>query len=115
MLDEAIREHLELKRQHGADPDDLAREERAALAPLRAGEEREAEERTLDDDIDANESLDVGVDVNEKLADDEEDHGVVLDSSNVVQETVEIDMRGARGRGRGRGRGREGRGRRGGG
>jgi hypothetical protein len=33
LLDEAIREHLELKRQHGADPTEIAREEREALGP----------------------------------------------------------------------------------
>jgi hypothetical protein len=33
LLDDAIREHLELKRQHGADPDDVARQEREAFGP----------------------------------------------------------------------------------
>src|SRR5436190_19711172 len=33
LLDQAIREHLELKRQHGADPGELARLEREALGP----------------------------------------------------------------------------------
>ena len=31
LLDDAIREHLELKRKHGADPDDVARQEQEAL------------------------------------------------------------------------------------
>ena len=36
LLDDAIREHLELKRRHGADPDEVARQEREALgAPVR--------------------------------------------------------------------------------
>jgi hypothetical protein len=34
LLDEAIREHLELKRRRGADPTEVAREERDALAPV---------------------------------------------------------------------------------
>ncbi len=34
LLDEAIREHLELKRRSGADPSAVAREEREALAPV---------------------------------------------------------------------------------
>ncbi len=34
LLDEAIREHLELKRRSGADPGAVAREEREALAPV---------------------------------------------------------------------------------
>jgi hypothetical protein len=49
LLDDAIREHLELKRRHGADPDEVTRQEREALgAPVRgefakpAGEQREA-------------------------------------------------------------------------
>ncbi len=33
LLDDAIREHLELKRQHGADPDEVARQEQEALGP----------------------------------------------------------------------------------
>jgi hypothetical protein len=38
LLDDAIREHLELKRRHGADPDEVQRQEREALgaAPQRA-------------------------------------------------------------------------------
>src|SRR5947209_18211356 len=35
LLDEAIREHLELKRLRGADPADVARMEREALGPAR--------------------------------------------------------------------------------
>jgi len=36
LLDDAIREHLELKRQRGADPSEVAREQREALdAPVR--------------------------------------------------------------------------------
>jgi hypothetical protein len=38
LLDDAIREHLELKRQHGADPNEVARQEREALGPARAAE-----------------------------------------------------------------------------
>ena len=38
LLDDAIREHLELKRRHGADPDEVQRQEREALgaSPQRA-------------------------------------------------------------------------------
>jgi hypothetical protein len=35
LLDDAIREHLELKRKHGADPADVARQEQEALGPGR--------------------------------------------------------------------------------
>jgi hypothetical protein len=34
LLDEAIREHLELKRRRGADPTEVAREEQEALEPI---------------------------------------------------------------------------------
>jgi hypothetical protein len=33
-LEDAIREHLELKRRRGADPSEVAREEHEALAPV---------------------------------------------------------------------------------
>jgi hypothetical protein len=35
LLDDAIREHLELKRRHGADPSEVARQEHEALGPVR--------------------------------------------------------------------------------
>jgi hypothetical protein len=35
LLDDAIREHLDLKRRHGADPADVARMEQEALGPVR--------------------------------------------------------------------------------
>jgi hypothetical protein len=38
LLDDAIREHLELKRRRGADPDELAREQDEALGDPRSGE-----------------------------------------------------------------------------
>jgi hypothetical protein len=38
LLDDAIREHLELKRQHGADPGDVERQEREALGAPRQAE-----------------------------------------------------------------------------
>jgi hypothetical protein len=34
LLDEAIRQHLELKRRHGADPQEVARQEDEALGPV---------------------------------------------------------------------------------
>jgi hypothetical protein len=41
LLDDAIREHLELKRLRGADPGYVAREEQAALGPIRREDEVE--------------------------------------------------------------------------
>jgi hypothetical protein len=43
LLDEAIREHLELKRRRGADPAEIARQEREALGPSRRPSEAVAE------------------------------------------------------------------------
>ena len=39
LLDDAIRDHLELKRLRGADPSDVAREQDAALGPVQGGGE----------------------------------------------------------------------------
>jgi hypothetical protein len=38
LLDDAIREHLDLKRRRGADPDEVARQENEALGPPRTGQ-----------------------------------------------------------------------------
>ena len=42
LLDDAIREHLELKRRHGADPGEVERQEREALGSPRAATETAA-------------------------------------------------------------------------
>jgi hypothetical protein len=47
LLDEAIREHLELKRLRGADPGAVAREEHDALGPASRGEIQPEQEDTL--------------------------------------------------------------------
>src|SRR5215813_9545558 len=44
LLDDAIREHLELKRKHGADPEDVARQEQEALGPGKRNEFAQADE-----------------------------------------------------------------------
>jgi hypothetical protein len=46
LLDDAIREHLDLKRRRGADPSEIAKEEADALGPVR----RDAAEEELIDD-----------------------------------------------------------------
>jgi len=49
LLDDAIREHLELKRRHGADPEEVSRQEREALgAPVRG---EFAKPAVADDDV----------------------------------------------------------------
>jgi len=47
LLDDAIREHLELKRRHGADPSEVERQEHEALGPARRAAAAAAE---ADDD-----------------------------------------------------------------
>ncbi|MEA2391155.1 MAG: hypothetical protein QOK31_1264 [Solirubrobacteraceae bacterium] len=54
LLDDAIREHLELKRLRGADPGEVAREEQDALGPVRrevavAAEPQPAEPEPIQD------------------------------------------------------------------
>jgi hypothetical protein len=44
LLDDAIREHLDLKRRRGADPTEIERAEREALGPVRRGPEPAADE-----------------------------------------------------------------------
>lgn len=69
LLDDAIREHLELKRRRGADPAEMERLEREALGPVRRGpdelengslpsEEHEAAEYTEEPPSEWSESLD---------------------------------------------------------
>jgi hypothetical protein len=84
LLDDAIREHLELKRRRGADPGAVAREEQDALGPVHRGD---AELKEMDDRSSA-------------VADDQEALGVPdspsvvgsTDSGGSSQETVEINM-----------------------
>jgi hypothetical protein len=44
LLDDAIREHLELKRRHGADPQEVARQEDEALGPIGGQEPADEQE-----------------------------------------------------------------------
>jgi hypothetical protein len=54
LLDDAILEHLDLKRRRGADPAELERAEREALGPVR----RKGDVATVDHPDDADEALD---------------------------------------------------------
>ena len=61
VLDDAIREHLELKRKHGASDDEIARAEEEALTPARraaappAAADLQADPHELGEDADAEE------------------------------------------------------------
>ena len=86
LLDDAIREHLELKRLRGADPGEVARLEQEALGPIRTAQAHPEghDEGNLEDVVDV------------PAADDEEQlatTGVqVEDVADTRQETVELDM-----------------------
>jgi hypothetical protein len=52
LLDDAIREHLDLKRRRGADPTEVERAEREALGPVRRNREAPAASEDDDEQID---------------------------------------------------------------
>jgi hypothetical protein len=94
LLDEAIREHLELKRRSGADPAEVARKENEALTPVFPPEERSglAEVET---------GADGAASVNEAGSADERARAAVAasaapmadaDGAHRGQETAELDM-----------------------
>jgi hypothetical protein len=89
LLDDAIREHLELKRLRGADPGLVAREARDAFGPAREGEQADT-----DDDVATLGDLVVESD---RPAEDDLTRGSQADQVqghlNVGQETAELDMR----------------------
>jgi hypothetical protein len=47
LLDDAIRDHLELKRLRGADPGEVAREQKEALTPVLADDAESAEDEPV--------------------------------------------------------------------
>jgi hypothetical protein len=85
LLDDAIREHLELKRLRGADPGIVAREEQDALGPV----PRRGDAEYGDDTDDA-----PGLTTHEEVlpALDSPSTADSVDSESVGQETVEINM-----------------------
>jgi hypothetical protein len=53
LLDDAIKEHLDLKRRRGADPTEVERAEREALGPVRRNREASAASEVDDEPVDA--------------------------------------------------------------
>ena len=53
LLDDAIKEHLDLKRRRGADPTEVERAEREALGPVRRNPEAPAASEVDDEQVDA--------------------------------------------------------------
>jgi hypothetical protein len=88
LLDEAIREHLELKRRSGADPSAIAREEREALDPVFPDEPAADGGATADDAPEAVGSAPAA----EPLEGPPYEDDRLADLSTVGQETAELDM-----------------------
>jgi hypothetical protein len=112
LLDDAIREHLELKRLRGADPGEVAREQREALDPVPrnapsdgGGPESEGialadegvSEREDIHDVDPG-PLDTGEEEPVRAGHEERDPGAPAaqpsgaEDSSSIQETAELDM-----------------------
>jgi hypothetical protein len=72
VLDDAIRDHLELKRKHGASDEEIEREEAEALGPARRDFDAPAEQGSGDDEtgFEAAEPLAEEPVVDDRLADD---------------------------------------------
>ncbi len=88
LLDDAIREHMDLKRRRGADPGEVARIERDALGPVVRSHDDAAEETAFEDGEVALEDDEHGGHAVE------EDHPARgPDFAHVGQETAELDMR----------------------
>jgi hypothetical protein len=91
LLDEAIREHLELKRRRGGDPSAIAREEREALTPgvaeVPEDERAEAHDELRQEAEIAQSARAVPAAAHEPA----EDHRIA-DLSVGAQETAELDM-----------------------
>jgi hypothetical protein len=85
LLDDAIREHLELKRLRGADPGAVAREEHDALGPVRRRDDAEYDEAAGEPDPAAHGEEALSVSDSAPTADSPE-------AGAVGQETVEINM-----------------------
>ena len=74
LLDDAIREHLELKRRHGADPSEVERQEHEALGPARRSAAPTTDTAYAEDDLPAG------------AVDDEDDPGALYDDEVVYDD-----------------------------
>ncbi len=90
LLDDAIREHLELKRRRGADPGEVARQEREALAPEFQPSDAEHDDA---DEFGDDEHLEAPADLDHHPHEEPRHQAQPVDLSPAGQETAEIDMR----------------------
>jgi hypothetical protein len=95
LLDDAIREHLELRRRHGADPAQVAREELDALAPVVRDGEPEAQELGGEGSRaeEATRAPRDGQHTEYRLAEPRDASRSLPLSPSAMQDTAEIDMR----------------------
>jgi hypothetical protein len=91
LLDDAIREHLELKRRRGADPSEVARQQHEALDPEFDEPAAGEHEAPLPDDGEHDDHQPEAE--HEAPADGERQAGHAIDLAPAGQETAEIDMR----------------------
>jgi len=89
LLDDAIREHLELRRRHGADPSEVASKEHEALGLAALGAADGLPTGVGDDARFAAEPLMTAEDRRREPR----EAGRISDSAYLSQETVELDMR----------------------
>jgi hypothetical protein len=93
LLDEAIREHLELKRRRGGDPSAIAREEREALAPGLADPQTDEAPRAAEAAPDGESPFTVATAPAPAAAwDHDQQEDPVADLPAGGQETAELDM-----------------------
>ena len=94
LLDDAIREHLELRRRHGADPSEVMSKEHEALGPAVA---RAASALPAAADDNALFAAEPSTGRGDMTAEDRRPEpraaGRISDNAYLSQETVELDMR----------------------
>jgi hypothetical protein len=90
LLDDAIREHLELRRRHGADPSEVMSKEHEALGPAAT---RAASARPVDADDDARFLAEPSLTAEDRRPEPRAGGRISADNAYLSQETVELDMR----------------------
>jgi hypothetical protein len=90
LLDEAIREHLELKRRRGADPTAVARAEQEALAPVFPDEDGDGVEYEADVELDLEQTTPIAAPVAPPSSSED---ARLASFSALDQATAELDMR----------------------
>jgi hypothetical protein len=90
LLDDAIREHLELRRRHGADPSEVMSKEHEALGPAAI---RAASARPVDADDDARFLAEPSLTAEDRRPEPRAGGRISADNAYLSEETVELDMR----------------------